>query len=650
MEKQSQSSEGWIATGPLHAAPPDSPRLESPSPEAVEKAVRRILSSPGFASAPRRSQLFTHLVERQLAGTAGSITEYALGVDIFGRPPSFDPRLDSIVRTEVSRLRARLREYYDGPGKTDPVRIEIPPRGYAPSIAAVREATVAAPAPPPAAEAAPPQPPPPRSRRVAAIVLALAGAAGLIGVVLMARARIAGAGLASIVVLPFQDYSPARDAAYLADGITEELTNELAQDRELRVVARTSALVFKNRGVDVREIGRRLNVGAALEGSLSKDGDAVRVTAQLNRTSDGYHLWSHSYVTPYRDVATVQAQITQAVRAAVLKREPGAEAPKAAVNPEAHELYLEANYQLSRQTPESLAGGLELFQRAVSIDASYVDAYRGIARAEIARIHFTAEAPKPAFERAHAALMKALEIRPGDAESLGQLADVDYVYYWDWPRAEREFRLASEHGAQATTHSYYGWSLATRGRFEEARKQFEIAQDLDPLGAGPRFNQAMSFLLERRFEDARRVLQESIDENRSPLDAHLMLGVTAMYQRNCAEANRQFQWFADHFPRSGGPSPVTSFGLALGAACNGNVNEARQFIAKAQTGGGGFASPYQLAMAHAAVGDADAAMADLKRSADAREGQIFYIKYDPAFDGIRGDRRFKNLMQEIGLN
>ncbi len=644
--------------------------------------MERILASRGFGSGTRRSQLLKYLVEQVLNGGSEHITEYGLGLDVFGRPASFDPRMDSIVRTEVSRLRVKLREYYQDAGRDDPVVIEVPQRSYTPAIS-MREAASGG---GPAGAAAPgPIPNPAATFRAPGIGEGLAAhvdgaaveASGAVreGLAVEGRRngpargmwRAAGlwslAGIAvgtaivlalstrghssppvtSVVVLPFQDYSPGRDAEYLAAGVTEELTNQLAQDRALRVVARTSAWVFKDKGVDVREIGKRLNVGAALEGSLAKDGNSLRITAQLNRTSDGYHLWSRSYVAQFSDLGKVQAEIGSAVESAVTGR--GAPAEEAAPDPEAHDYFLQGSFQLARQTPESLDKSLELFQKAADKDPGYVAAWRGIARAEISRIHFTVEAPKPAFERARQALQRALEIRPGDAETLGQLADIDYVYYWDWPRAEKEFQQAVERGARAPTYSYYGWSLATRGRFDEAWKQFELAQDLDPLGAGPRFNRALALLLDRRFDEARRIFQESIDSNISPLDAHLMLGVTAVYEHNCAEAATQFEWFAKRLQ-----APIANFGLALGAACAGNNPQAAEYIARAESGAGkGFVSPYQMAMAHAAVGNADAAFADLQKSADAREGQIFYIKYDPIFDGIRKDRRMNEIEKRIGL-
>jgi serine/threonine-protein kinase len=622
MAEQTQSGTDW--TG-----------LSAADQATVQAALDGILASPGFVSAARRSRLLRYLVERAMAGKGEQVTEYGIGLDVFDRPASFEPRMDSIVRTETSRLRQKLSEYYRTQGQSETIAIKLPQRSYVPVL--TRRVIGAA---KPAAEAEKPKAP----LRYWWAAAAIAAVLGIAALILMAvRNRPATAPLTSLVVLPFENYSANRDAEYLADGVTEELTNELAQRRDLRVVARTSAFAFKGRGVDVREIGRKLNCGAALEGSLSKTGDVVRVTAQLNRTSDGYHLWSHSFEASYEEIAGVQAQITQSVETALLRKPGPAPTAGGSANPEAHDLYLQASYQMSRQTPEALAKSLELFQRAADKDPAYGNAYRGIARAEIGLIHLTAEAPLPAFERARQALEKALANNPDDGEALGQLADIDYVYGWDWPRAEREFRLALEHGGQYNTHSYYGWCLATRGRFAEAHRQLEMAQDLNPLG--PRFNQANTYLLEHRYEDAKRIWHESIESKTSVLDSHLMLGVAAMYQKDCQEASAQFEWFAKQYP-----SPVADFGLAFAAACNGQKDQARQYIARAKgEKGPGFASPYQAAMARAWVGDTDAAFDELAKAAEAHEGQVLYIEYDSAFDSIRNDPRFVALEKKVGL-
>jgi tetratricopeptide (TPR) repeat protein len=188
------------------------------------------------------------------------------------------------------------------------------------------------------------------------------------------------------------------------------------------------------------------------------------------------------------------------------------------------------------------------------------------------------------------------------------MADVDYVYNWDWPRAEREFRLAAEQGAQATTHSYYGWALATRGRFREAQSQLRTAEDLDPL------------------------------------DEHVMLGVISVYRHDCWKAAAQF----DLLP-AGTPAPIRSVGRALTAACRGENKDARRDLEDAAANKS-FISPYQLAMGYAAIGDPHRALEYLNQSAGACEGQIFYIKPDPAFDTIRSDPGFRDPEKKIGLD
>jgi tetratricopeptide (TPR) repeat protein len=154
-----------------------------------------------------------------------------------------------------------------------------------------------------------------------------------------------------------------------------------------------------------------------------------------------------------------------------------------------------------------------------------------------------------------------------------------------------------------------------------------------------------AYLLERRFDQAKRILRQSIEANPNSLDSHLILGLTGIYQGNCQEANTEFAWFSQRYP-----SPVADFGLALGAACDGQKQRARQLIGQAEAAGGpAFVSPYQAAMAWSWLGERNAALENLQKSADAREGQIFYLPYDPAFDAIRHDPRFLALERRVGF-
>jgi len=615
----------------------------------IRAQLEKLLLAPAFLASERRTRLLRHLVEQTLEGKGEQITEYGIGLDIFDRPPSFDPRLESIVRTEASRLRQKLKEYYSTGGLADSVHIEIPQRSYVPVITFRDPVTLQE--PPKAVPQTFPQAPG-RSRVRLSIVAVIALAAITILAWVDLRSgwtfeSVANPPVGSLVVLPFQNLSADPQNQYLADGLTEELTNQLAQWSDLRVVARTSAAQFKGKGVDVREIGRVLNVAAVLEGSFERDGDRIRVTAQLNRSSNGYHVWSKSFETRSRDMMALQEEMAKAIASAV-RGAHAAPAPRSAdstADPDAHDLYLRANYQLSLRTPVSLRNSLALFQQAVGRDPSYVAAYKGIARAELALVHFTAEGPGPGHARAREAIEKALKLDPNDAESLGQVASLDYMYDWNWPRAEREFQQALERGGQAATRSSYGWSLATRGRFAEAHRQFRIAQDVDPLNEGPRVNEVMAYYLGRDYGGAKRILNELINSKMGELDGHLLLGLIAIVEHDCDLASGHSEWNSRAFP-----APMTTFGRALVAGCRGGITESHRLLAEAEQGRGKtVVSPYQLALGYAYLGDRDTALKFLEKSAEEKEGQILYLKYEPIFDAMRSDPRFVAMERKVGL-
>jgi len=616
------------------SVPADAPRIRA--------YLETLLAAPEFATSGRKSQLLRYLVEQTLAGQASQINEYGIGLDVFERPASFDPRIDSVVRAEMSRLRLKLRDYYDKSVGSDPIMIDLPQRGYTPRFT-FRDVGVAAPAI--GDKAAPTRP----KRRPPVWIIALVVlATALAGFVYWNARRSAPGPLKSLVVLPFENYSKDPQNEYLADGLTEELTNQLAQWRELRVVARTSAFVFKGKAVDVRQIGRQLNVDAVLEGSCVKQADRIKITAQLSRAADGYHLWSRSFEARSNDMLSVQDEMAQAIATAVHGVGRDRPAPAAALsttNADAHDLFLRASHEFSRHTPESVKNGLDLLHQAIKIDPGYVRAYIMIERAEVALNRYTAQSPREGMERAKAALETALQLDPHSSDAHGDMAFIAYNYDWDWPRSEREFRLALDQGADATIHSFYGSILATRGRFEEAQRQFRIAQDLDPLGMPPRVNQAIALELERRYTDEIRVLRGALDINPNQFDIHYALGLVSASVGDCKAGYSETRLAAEHFQ-----APVTRLGLAfVDALCGGDKRPMLRFLAEAEKGMAGFVSPYQLAGAYAYLKKKDQAIAYLEKSADAKEGQITFIKYAQPFDEIRSDPRFIALEKRVGL-
>ena len=612
----------------------------------IRSYLDTLLASPEFATSGRKSRLLRYLVEQALAGKASQINEYGIGLDVFERPSSFDPRVDSVVRAEISRLRNKLKDYYNGAGRLDPIVIELPQRDYIPRF------TFRTPETKPAPAVGTAESPASAGKSIAPwiwIAMTLAALVAVGGAFAYWRTHAgSSAPLKSLVVLPFENYSKDPQNEYLADGFTEELTNQLAQWRELRVVARTSAFLFKGKAVDVREIGRKLNVDAVLEGSCVRQADRIKITAQLSRAADGYHLWSRSFEARSDDMLSVQDEMAQAIATAVHGVSRDRPAPASALsttNAAAHDLFLRASHEFSRHSPESVKSGVDLLHQAIKLDPGYVRAYVMIERAEVALNRYTAQSPKEGMERAKAALETALQLDTHSSDAHGDMGLIAYNYDWDWPRSEREFKLALDRGADATIHSFYGSILATRGRFEEAQREFRIAEDLDPLGMPPRVNQAIALDLERRYADEIRVLRGALEIKPDQFDVHFSLGLVSAAIGDCKTGYVETRWAAQHYQ-----APVTQFGVAMvDALCGADKSALLRLLAEAEKGLAKYVSSYQLACANAYLKKKDQAIAYLEKSAEAKEGQIMFIKYAQAFDEIRSDSRFVALERRVGL-
>lgn len=613
--------------------------------QEIRAYLRELVKGPQFAASGRRGQLLQYLVQHTLAGDADKVTEYGIGLDVFHKPTSFDPRIESAVRTEFSRLRQRLKEYYAEEGRNDRIVIDFPPRSYGATFTFRDLATMPSAAPqlvPAKAHA--------RGLPSWGLATALAGlvAVGAVsGWALWKRHALlttSHPAIHAIVVLPFENYSPNHQDEYLADGMTEELTNDLAQWRDLRVVARTSAFAFKGKGEDVRRIGEILNVDAVLEGSFTKVGKDIRITAQLNRAADGYHLWSHAYETESNDLLAVQEDVATAI-AGEIRQMRGGPAPvirTVTTNPEAHDLYLQGVYQFYLRTPDSTQKAIDLFQAAAAKDPSFARAYLGIGNAEINLVSMTRLTADEGMPRVREAAQKAIAVDPNLGEAWGMLGVATYSYGWDWQQAEEEYRKALRLGAGSGTRENYGWSLATRGRFPEAHTQLRMAAEQDPMSPAPPFNEFFTYNFERNVAGQREMIAEMMRVAPNFVGARGLTVVLAVQQHDCRTARTEADWVSANFPKL----PVTYSILAYTAACERKREETLRNIAQMTKLG---APAYQLAIGYAMIHDRDHAMAELEKSADAHEGQILYLKYDPFFDEIRSDPQYVALEKRVGL-
>ena len=289
------------------------PSVEPVSVDAIRQALDKILASAGFATSERLSRFLRFAVEEHLNGQTDKLKESFLGVELFGRKPSYDPRIDGVVRTEAVKLRARLKQYYDSDGRDDELIIDMPKGGYVPAFR-LREKERA-----PLADASREQTMRPwLTVRWSSFAIGFAALAFFATAYMTMRdwslvSRAQAAEVPAIAVLPFVDLSQHHDQGYFSDGVTEEITDSLSRTGGFRVAATTSSFAFKGTRDDIREIGRKLNVGLALEGSLRKEKNLVRVTAQLINAADGYHVWSETYERDLTDVFTVQDEISRAI-------------------------------------------------------------------------------------------------------------------------------------------------------------------------------------------------------------------------------------------------------------------------------------------------------------------------------------------------
>lgn len=425
-------------------------------------------------------------------------------------------------------------------------------------------------------------PPVPKPRRilvavVGTVVAALVLAAFLPG--LVQRATGGGASQpTSVVVLPFLDLSPQKDQEYFSDGLTEELIDALTRVPNLRVVARTSAFVFKGKPADIRQIGKQLNVSAVLEGSVRKSGDQLRITAQLARVSDGYHLWSHTYDRRLRDVFAVQREISQSI-ASLLRAGsvPRVERPRR--NLEAYRFYQEGRYFFNQfEPPESDRKAIDRYRQAIERDPQMAEAYAGMADAYAYLAENFVVAPNEVMPKARDAAERALALNDSSADAHVSLGIVKLDYDRDREVGQREFLRAIElNPGSAYAHHWYAHSLEAQGRLEEAMKEMRAALDMDPLSIPIHWDVASELLSAGRIDESLGQLKQAGDLFPN-VPVFGFLEVQAYFNRGDRESARRVvdALKGGHTELPDDPLLLSTFGVE--AVLEGRPEEARQVL------------------------------------------------------------------------
>ncbi len=622
----------------------DNPTRESslPSAEAVRQQLQAILESRPFATATRGKRFLTYIVEQTLAGNSESIKELVLGIEVFDRSTDFDPKVDTIVRVEAGKLRKRLEEYYANEGAEAGLRIEVPKGSYVPlfvSGAAAPEPEVTAP------KAS-------RWRLAGGIAMALLLGAGGWWAVGRFRTPEASA-IPSIAVLPFLNLSSDPANEYFADGLSEELTDALCNAGGLRVAARTSAFSFKNKQVEVKEIGDKLHVGYVVEGSVRKDGDQLKVTAQLIRTDDGYHVWSGSFERKLSDVFAVQQELAGSVVTALQVKLSGAEIRRLrkahTANQQAFDLYLQGRHALNSFAPGAVERAEGFFQRSVAADPNYALPYVGLADVyQLADIM----GQKPAKELAaqgRAAVQRALACDDELAEAYVASAVIAARHDYQWSAAEGLLRRALRlNPSSAQAHYQLAHAVfAPQGRWQEAAEESRLARELDPLSPLIAMSEPWLAILSERHQEAVGGFRKLATANPHDLMALGGMGIALVGAGDYPAALNAFQQVQQMQP-----SPQNLAFIGWVYARMGKTAEARKILEQLQAKSqrGEYVSPGNFGLIYHGLGDASEVFRWAELSRKSQESHLSYARVHSIWDPFRTDPRYLRLLAELGLS
>ncbi|HVT39434.1 MAG TPA: protein kinase [Gemmatimonadaceae bacterium] len=456
---------------------------------------------------------------------------------------------------------------------------------------------------------------------------------------------------ASAAVLPFVDLSPEKDQQYFSDGLTEELITTLSQVPGLRVAARTSSFQFKGQSPDVHDVGRKLGVGAVLEGTVRKSGNRLRVSAHLINVNDGFELWSQSYDRDLADVFAVQEDVARSIVAALRLRLGPVRDAALAVRPtgdlQAYDLYLQGRFAWNQRNGTALREAVRYLEQAVTRDSTFARAWAALADAYILVVPYSGGSPTETWRKAQDAAAKALALDSSSAEAHTSLGYGNMIYAWNWPAAEMNFQRAiAADSNYATGHQWYGDFLAGRGRLAESLAEMARAHQLDPLSRqiGAEWGW-VSYLMHRNDEAAAHIRQTlELDPNFG--QGHFRLGLVQIQQRLYPEAIASFKRAID----LGVFYPYAAAGLAFAYAVSGNRGAATEIVNDLkQRSGRELVPPFSIAVAYAGLGDTSQGIEWLNRGIDQKDTYIPENFFDPLLDPLRKDPTFGQAMARMGL-
>ncbi len=456
----------------------------------------------------------------------------------------------------------------------------------------------------------------------------------------------------SIAVLPFTNMSADPEQEYFCDGITEEIINALTHIKDMRVIARTSSFAFKGKTEDIREIGKKLDVGILLEGSVRKSGERLRITAQLINVTHGTHIWSERYDREMKDVLDIQDDISLAIvdklKVKLLGKEKALIVKRYTENLEAYNLYLKGCHFFQMWTVEGLEKAIECFEQALQKDPNYALVYAGMAEVYFFYSFFGNSPPREGTQKAKSYVKKALDIDEQLAEAHACLGFISTLYDWNWVVAEQEFKRALELNPNSSNiHIRYPILLSITGHHEEAIAEAKQARDLDPLSININSMVGEILFLSGQFDKAIEDLQNTITMDPNYYYSHYMLGWSYLGKSMLKESIEALE---KAFDLSSGAPNVSAI-LAIAYYLFGKKPQAEKlFNSLKKRAKGEYIPPSFFSMIYKVSGDLELANKWLEIACKVRD---IYLPFGllPTVDCLRipYDQKSAELLKKVGL-
>jgi len=462
---------------------------------------------------------------------------------------------------------------------------------------------------------------------------------------------LAPAHVISIAVLPFVNRSGDSAQEFIADGVTEQLIGNLARIPALRVISRTSAMHYKSSAKSLPEIAKELNVTTVLEGSVTRIGTRVAVTADLINGSTEAHVLSDRFERDMRDVLSLQTEIAEQVARKVAARLSPEDLQRLQnrrqIDPEAFDSYVRGRYYWNKRGDADLKRAVDEFNHAIDVDPTYAAAYAGLADTYSQMGYLGALPFRDAFPKAKAAANRAPELDADRAEPHASLGYIHLYYDWDFAEAEREFKraIALDPSAVAAPH-YYSILLTAALRPQEARQQIEAAHALDPLSALVSTDMGFEKYYEQQYAEATTALQDAIQKYPGVPPPHFWLARTYQAQGRLDDAIAEFL--------RGGPAltaqPSLYAGLGHLYGIAGRRAEALKVLDTMNAmAGQHFVTAYAPALVYLGLGDRSQTLQWLQRSYEERASWMIWLLKDPRWDPMRGDPQFEAIVDRVGF-